>query len=234
VFIRYNADYLLTCSEIAGDHVFGTNKERIPILKNAIEPKLYVFNEEIRKRKRTELGLKNETVLGHVGRMDEQKNHAYLLDIFKAYLHLNPRSILLLIGDGELKEELKQKVVDEGLTEQVKFLGVRADVNEWLQAMDIFIFPSIFEGLPITLIEAQAAGLPIMASDTITKEAQITDLITFRSVTLEAVRWAKRIDDHLVLFRENMTAEIIKAGYDVKDTARFLENYYLTIMKPGG
>ena len=229
--IKHNADYLLASSKLVGEHVFGLKKERVSVLKNAIEIERYVFNEETRKRKRAELGLKNETVLGHVGSMVEQKNHTYLLAIFKAYLYLNPRSILLLLGDGELKEKLEQQVAAAGIAKQVKFLGERTDVNEWLQSMDIFVFPSFFEGLPIALIEAQAAGLPIIASDTITKEVQITNLMTFKRITVEPQRWAKRIDDHLVLFREDISQEIKKAGYDVKDTANFLENYYMAIMK---
>lgn len=232
--IKNNADYLLACSKLSGAYVFNVNKEEVRVLNNAIETKKYIFNEEIRKRKRAELALKDKTILGHVGRMDFEKNHFYLLDIFNNYHKLNPKSVLLLIGEGVLKEELRKKVKDYGLVDEVKFLGMRSDINELLQAMDIFVFPSLFEGLPVTLIEAQAAGLPILASDRITKEVQITDLINFKSIDIEPSQWAKTIDDQYLLFRNNMSERIIEAGYDVKDTAKELEAYYSSILEDGG
>lgn len=232
--IKNNADHLLACSKSAGAYVFNVNKEEVRVLNNAIEIEKYIFNEEIRKKKRSELGLRDETVLGHIGRMDIEKNHFYLLDIFRAYHKLNPKSVLLLIGEGMLKETLHEQVEAYDLVNEVKFLGVRSDINELLQAMDIFVFPSLFEGLPVTLIEAQAAGLPILASDRITREAQITDLINFKSVDSDPYQWAKMIDDQYLLFRNDMSEKVVEAGYDVRDTAKELEEYYSLILEDGG
>lgn len=231
--IKNNADYLLACSKLAGAFVFNVNKEEIRVIKNAIEPEKYRFNEKMRRRKRAELGLKNEMILGHFGRMEMEKNHLYLIDVFKAYHKLNSESFLILIGEGELKEEIQKKVNEYGLENNVHFLGVGPDHYEWFQAMDIFLFPSLFDGVPITLIEAQAAGLPIIASDNITKEVQITDLVYFKMIEEEPNQWAKKIDDLYLLFREDMTERIIEAGFDVKDTAKELENYYFSILKEG-
>ena len=132
-----------------------------------------------------------------------------------------------------LKETLHEQVEAYDLVNEVKFLGVRSDINELLQAMDIFVFLS-FEGLPVTLIEAQAAGSPILASDRITREAQITDLINFKSVDSDPYQWAKMIDDQYLLFRHDMSEKVVEAGYDVRDTAKELEEYYSLILEDGG
>lgn len=231
--LKKYADHLLACSKLAGAHVFNIPIEEVQVFNNAIETEKYVYNEKTRKRKRAELGIKYETVLGHIGRMDREKNQLYVLEVFKEYHQLNSQSFLLLIGTGELEEFLKQKVAEYGLIDKVKFLGTRWDVNEWLQAMDVFIFPSVFEGLPVTLIEAQAAGLPIIASDQITKEVAITPLITFKSIEVEPYYWAKKIDDQYIMLRENMTEAIMKAKYDVKDTVKELQDLYFTIIEDG-
>lgn len=231
--IKHRADYLLACSRLSGAYVFNIPKEDVRVLNNAIETEDYLFNEQTRKRKRAKLGIKYETVIGHVGRMDDQKNHDFLIDVFREYQRLNPKSLLMLVGTGELREKLEKKVEEYGLTDTVLFLGVRADVNELLQAMDIFVFPSVFEGLPVTLVEAQAAGLPILASNRITEDVAITNLITFKSIDVEPLSWAKELDDLYVLLRRNMKQEIKDAGYDVKQTVKELEEYYQNIMKEG-
>lgn len=229
--IKYNVNHLLACSEASGTNGFGLNKEGFQVFKNAIETDQFVYNEKIRKQKRAELGLKHEIVLGHVGRMSDEKNHLFLIDVFRWYLQFNPNSILILIGDGELKPEIIRTINSYNLGDKVKLLGVQPNINEWLQAMDIFIFPSLNEGLGVALIEAQAAGLPIIASDSITKEVAITNLIKFRSVTESPYFWAKAIDDSLILFRKDMSQEVKQAGYDVEDTANELQEYYLSIVE---
>lgn len=231
--IKNNADYLFACSKLAGAYVFNVNKEEVRVIKNALEPEKYIFNENIRKRKRAELGLKNEMILGHLGRMEIEKNQLYLIDVFKAYHALNSKSILILIGEGELKEELQRKVSEYGLKKNVRFLGVDTDYYEWFQAMDVFLFPSLFEGVPLPLIEAQAAGLPIIASDRITKEVNISNLIHFKTIEAEPSQWAKMIDDLYLLFREDMSEKMIEAGFDAKDTAKELKDYYFSILKEG-
>lgn len=228
--LKKTADYLLACSKQAGADVFRLDKEEVRVFPNAIETQDFIFNEQIRKKKRRELGFENEMVLGHVGRMDEHKNQQYVLDVFHEYHKMNPYSALLLIGQGETKEELVQQAEAYQISDKVKFLGVRSDVNELLQAMDIFVFPSISEGLPVTLVEAQAAGLPILASDTISDEVAITDLVTFKSIDIEPVRWAKEIDNQYLIIRNDTSKEIMSAGYDAKQGAVNLQNYYLSIL----
>ena len=231
--IKNNADYLLACSKLIGAYVFNVNKNAVQVIKNGIEPEKYIFNEKIRRKKRAELGLKNEMILGHFGRMEAEKNHLYLIDIFKAYLRLNPKSILILIGEGKLKKELQEKINEYGINEKVFFFKMDLDYYEWYQAMDIFLLPSLFEGMPISLIEAQAAGLPIITSNQITREIKVTDLIYFKPVEAEPYQWAKMIDDLYILFRDDMSKKIIEAGFDVKDTINELENYYFSILKEG-
>jgi len=231
--IKYYTNHLLACSKAAGAYIFRINKEEVIVLNNAINPRNYRFSEQVRRKKRLELGLKNDVVLGHVGSMNQHNNHFYLLDIFKAYYQENPRSKLLLIGEGVLKEELQKKVADFDLNDEVKFLGIRSDVNELMQAMDIFILPSLFKDLPTVLIEAQAAGLPIMASDRISKEVAITNLISFQNVDRAPAYWAKKIDRQFILFRDDTSKAIRAAGYDVKETAKDLANYYMTIIENG-
>lgn len=226
---RYS-DLLFAASKKAGEWLFGKAaiiKDDFFILNNAINTENYVYDEIIRREKRKELGIANETVIGHVGRMHSQKNHLYLIDIYKEYVQINPNSKLLLLGDGGLRNEIQKKVAGNGLLDKVVFLGVRSDVEQLLQAVDIFVMPSLFEGLPVALIEAQAAGLPILAADTITEEVKITSLVNFKSIEIEPKLWAKDIDKLLVKTKKNMSKEIKKAGYDVKTTANWLEEFYL-------
>src|SRR5699024_7106314 len=167
-------------SKLAGAYSFNVNKEEVRVIKNAIEPEKYIFNEKIRRKKRAELGLKNELILGHLGRMEVEKNHLYLIDVFKAYHDLNPKSILILVGEGTLKEKLQERVAEYDLKKNVHFLENDTDYYEWFQAMDVFLFPSFFEGVPIPLIEAQAAGLPTIVSNKVTREVKVSNLIHFK------------------------------------------------------
>jgi glycosyltransferase involved in cell wall biosynthesis len=144
--LRNIADYLFACSKRAGEWLFGENinyRDNYYILKNAINTHEYIFNEEIRLRKRQELGLKDRFVVGHVGRFNKQKNHKFLIDIFKSIHELDDNSVLILAGSGPLKSKIEKKVNSLNLSDSVLFLGVRSDVRELLQAMDVFLFPSL-------------------------------------------------------------------------------------------
>ncbi len=230
--IKYHTNYLLARSQEAGMNTFKVEKEAFNIIKNAIETEKFVFNQTVREQKRAELDIEEElTVLGHVGGMSEDKNHLFLIDIFRWHLQFNPKSLLLLIGSGELEKRIRNKVTFYNLETKVKFLGVRDDVSELLQAMDIFVFPSLFEEFPVTLVEAQAAGLPVVASDAMTREVEITDLITFIPLDKNPFYWAQTIDKQSLLFRDNKREEILAAGYDIKEAAKELENYYLNIVE---
>lgn len=154
LFVSKLATHYFSCGYEAGEWMF--KKKEFEIINNAIDTKKYIFNEEIKKKIRHDMKLENGFVIGHVGRFVEQKNHAFLIDIFNGIYNQNPKAYLILIGDGELLPSIKEKVNQLNLSENVFFLGLRQDVTDLLQAFDVFVFPSLFEGLPIALIEAQA------------------------------------------------------------------------------
>ena len=157
------ANYYCACGKEAGEFLFpGKEYMYVP---NAIEIDRFLFNENVRMKKRRELGIKDEIVIGHIGRMSYQKNHKYLIDVFAEILKKKNDSILLLIGVGEKLDDIKKYVEKLGLSEQVRFLGNRADVDELYQAMDVFVMPSLFEGLPVVGVEAQFSGLSCIFSD---------------------------------------------------------------------
>lgn len=229
--IRYTADHMFSCSEKAGEWLFGKkacNASKFHILKNAIDPSQFIFDDEIRIRKRKELSIEDKFVIGHIGRFHNQKNHDFLIDIFNEIHQLENKAVLLLIGDGETFDEIKNKVWDLGLTEYVMFVGARSDISQLFQSMDIFVFPSLFEGLPLTLIEAQASGLPCIISDSISKEVQITNLISTLSLNLSAKKWAENILNAKIDAREDTFLEISNANYNCLETSKWLEDFYLT------
>ena len=173
--IEKHSDYCLSCSKLAGEWLF--RKKPFSVLKNAIDTEKFSFSEEERERQRKKLGISGETLLcGTVGRFDYQKNPFGLIDIYKKVKESIPNSQLLWIGDGSLRPQIERKIAEAGLSESVILTGVRNDVNHLMQAMDVFLLPSFFEGLPVVAIEAQAAGLPSLLSDTISEEVAITDL----------------------------------------------------------
>ncbi|WP_338487554.1 glycosyltransferase family 1 protein [Ruoffia tabacinasalis] len=227
--LRYESDLLVSCSDKAAEWMFGKKGKETKILYNAIETEKYVYNDDIRKSIRNKLSLNNKVVIGHVGRFDLEKNHDFLIDIFFEYHKINPESKLLLVGVGKLEEKIKEKVDEYNISDNVLFLGARSDVNDLLQSMDIFIMPSLFEGLPVTLIEAQASGLPILASDTITKEVEITNLVKFKDIKSDTIEWAKEINNLINMPRTNRYNEIVEAGYDVAQSSRELENIYINL-----
>lgn len=230
--IRYISDYFFACSMTAGEWLFGEKvcqNKNFYLVKNAIDSEQFIFDEEIRLSKRKEFNINDKFVIGHVGRFHPQKNHEFLIDIFKDVHINNKNAILLLIGDGEQKIKIKDKVDKYNLSDFVIFAGLRDDIPDLLQAMDIFLMPSFFEGLPVTLMEAQASGLNCMVSDTITNDVKITDLITFVSLKKSSKYWAEYIMSNLAYYTRRKTHnEIRNAGYDVKKNVRWLEEFYLT------
>jgi len=228
--IRNTADYFFACSMSAGKWLYGNKsleKDNFYILKNAIEVSDFVFNEGIRTRKRKELQVEGKFVIGHVGRFHPQKNHIFLIDIFKEIRNVNKNSVLLLVGDGEHKETIGNKVDKLGLSESVIFTGARADVAELFQAMDVFLFPSKYEGLGMVAIEAQGAGLPCVMADTIPQEVFITHNIVSLSLRDSIKTWAKAVRQFESMnIRQNNYKIMLEAGYDVKSNTSFLEEFY--------
>jgi len=217
------------CGEKAGKWLF--NKNDFTILNNAIDLHKFQFNEEDKFLYRNQLGLNNSFVLGHIGHFSKVKNHSFIIDLFAEIVKESENSKLILIGDGKGKKSIEEKVNGLGLSPKVLFLGVRKDIPELLSCMDVFVFPSIFEGLPVTLIEAQANGIHIIASDSITEKAQLTDLIHFFSLKENAACWANEILKYKDGYeRKSYWSELQNAGYDVRTTAKWMENFYLNIL----
>ena len=187
---------LAACSRKAAEYMFRENtvkSGRVHIFRNGIETERFRFDPEIRSQMRRELHLEKNFVVGHVGRFMEQKNHAFLLDIFAELLKIRPDSILLLLGEGELKSGMEEKARALGVSDRVVFAGQRPDMERIYQAMDVFVLPSLHEGLPVSGIEAQAAGLPAVFADTITPEVRILDSVRFLPLTEPPGRWAEEI-----------------------------------------
>lgn len=227
VFLKYMRIERCACSKKAAIWMFGENQiERVSILNNGIEPEQFKFNEKERQKKRSELGLQDNLVVGHIGRFNYQKNHSFLVDVFFEIKKLRADAKLILVGNGELCSEIREKVINLGLNNDVLFLGVREDIRELLWAMDIFIFPSLFEGLSVVTIEAQATGVPMLLSDSISKETKITDCITFLSLKQPSSKWAHEAICLTNMDRKDTSDAIEDAGYSIIDTAKILEQKY--------
>lgn len=224
-FIPRYATQLFACGEDAGRWMF--NGSDFKVLKNAIDVSSYKFQAERRALIRGSLGIPdNNLVIGHVGRFSYPKNHLYLLDVFASVHVKNPNTSLLLVGDGELRPQIEQKLQELGLKDAVILTGVRSDVPDLLQAMDIFVFPSLYEGLPVTLVEAQASGLPCVISSQIPVDCDLTTLIQRISLRENAMFWADKILE-AEKTRPDTSAEIAAAGFDIIQNAKWLQNYYL-------
>lgn len=219
---KYATD-LFACGEEAGKWMFKSCP--FVVMRNAIDAQKFVYDSEAAKQKREELGIEDKFVLGHVGRFNLQKNHELLIEIFNEVCKRNEKAVLLLVGTGELEEKIREKVRNLGLNEKVMFLGVRGDIPELMQAMDMFVFPSLFEGLPVTLVEAQAAGLPCVVSDTITKEINIIDNMRFLEINGAASKWAEEIEKKGERKKEAYKM-IEEAGFDIKRNAEWLQKFY--------
>lgn len=230
VINKYATNYF-ACSEVAAKWLYGDylyNVLDIHLINNSIDAQKFSFNEEVRNRVRRELDIEDRFVIGHIGRFTYAKNHICLIDVFKEIHNIYPNSVLMLVGRGELEDEIKNKCIKLGLEDSVMFMGVRSDIPELLQAIDVFLFPSLYEGLPVTLVEAQAAGLQIIASDSITEEIDLTDLVKFLSLRQPAFEWAKEALNYLNGYERKDTFNTIsKAGYDVKTLALNLEQFYI-------
>jgi len=231
-FLRFFATHWLACSLKAGRSLFGQHafdeKNRAFLFPNAFNLELFRFNPEIRLRVRDELNLGNMFVLLHVARLHPQKNQGFLLEAFSLAVKTRPEMILLIAGDGKLRAELEKKASDLQIIDKVRFLGVRKDVSDLLQAADIFVLPSLYEGLGIVAIEAQTAGLPCLLSDTITKEVKVTDLVEFVAIDRGAQIWAERLLDYHYFNRQDTLEDAYRAGYDIHAAAERLLEFYLT------
>lgn len=233
--IRFFGTHFMACSEAAAKDLYG-NYNNVYILKNAIDVNKFVYNEEIRTKYRTELKIKKEDILiCNIGRMCEQKNQIFLIDIMNNIIRKNNKYKLLIIGEGELENKIKEKIDEYNIQDNIIILSKREDINCLLQAADIFILPSLYEGLGIVLIEAQSAGLPSVASkDVIPIEAKVTGLVNFIDLNKGDLYWSNYLLRIRLKKRKNYTEEITKQGYNIEIEAKRLENYYLNILNKKG
>ena len=229
----YATDYFC-CTEHAGKWLFGKKefeKGNIHILNNAIDIKKFKFNEEIRNKKRAELGIDKDTiVVGHIGRFVEQKNHRFLIDLFSEIHKENKKFKLILIGQGPLEKEMKDKVETLNISNDVFFLGQRDDVNEMYQVFDIFVFPSLYEGLGMVVIEAQASGCNCVVSSEVPRIAQVTEIVKFCDLKDSLDKWKKNVIESLQLNekeRSQYNVILEESGYNIKKENKKLEKYYL-------
>ena len=225
--ILKHCTHYFAASKKAADFVFGVNIPDIKIIPNAIDAKAFAFDPELRRRMREELGLGDSYVVGHVGRLSVEKNHTFLIDVMKTLQRECPETVLLLVGDGPLRETLKRQATETGVN--VQFLGLRKDVPALMQAMDAFTLPSFYEGMPSVTVEAQAAGLPCIISDRVTKECDlIPSLVTFLPIEPTEVnlnKWAKAIAKASESKRENTYNLIKSAGFDAKTQALWYTDF---------
>lgn len=215
-------DTMISPSDLAAQYTFGKRAYkagRVNILHNAVDINVFKYDAEERSRIRNEFGISDNTLLlGHVGRFMEQKNHGFLLDVFSRVLKKNSNSVLLLVGNGELQDKVKAKAEALGISDSIIFAGVRSDVPSVLSAMDVFVFPSLFEGMPNTVIEAQATGLSCVISDKITKEADITGLVKYLPIDNPSV-WADYICSLDTSGRKDTKQDFIDNKYDIESSA---------------
>lgn len=231
------AEACFACSEEAAVSVFGRKANadgRVTIFPNAIDPDRFAFRDKVRREIRHELGIEDAFVVGHVGRFHYSKNHEYLIRVFAAFREncekeSGRRAALLLLGEGALMEPAKALCRELGVDQDVIFAGNCGNVEAYYNAMDLFCFPSRFEGLPGTVVEAQANGLPCLVSDRITREVGITELVRYESIDASPQNWAALIDERAVHegVRRSYTEEITAAGFDVREQARRLQAYYM-------
>lgn len=219
-----------SCGKEAGKWLYG--KRNFNIINNGIDCNIFAFNEADRLRIRKELGINNEILIGHVGNFVEAKNHSYLIAVFKAVLDRGVDARLLLLGDGKLRKEIEDQVHAFDIDDKVIFAGSVNNTNEYLSAMDMVVMPSIFEGLPLTLVEEQANGLSILASDVIATDANMTGLVKYKSLDDSKKEWADEIiqilSDSKRDSNRSQTAikKIMEAGYDINLVTQDLVKCY--------
>lgn len=221
------SDYRLACSDMAAEWMYGNDykTKNVVIIKNGIIAKNYIYNSQIRKKMRKQLNLNDKFVIGHVGAFREQKNHKFLIDLFSK-LNIKNKE-LVLVGKGPLEHKVKDQVKKLNIQNRVIFLGSRGDVPELLQSFDLFLMPSLWEGLSIAAVEAQASGLYTLVSENFSKDSKITDLLKFLPLSDEDA-WIRAVNKYYFKRnkRKNMYLEINKSGYDMINSARIIEKIY--------
>lgn len=218
------------CGDEAGEFMFG--KQNFEVISNAIDVERFCFDPEMREKKRNELKLKKRFVVGHIGRFTQQKNQIFLLEVFACLIKKVPEACLVLIGNGKDMVLAQEKAKQLGIADSVLFLGNIPNVNEWYQVFDVFVLPSIWEGLPVVGVEAQAADLPCIFSSAITRKIDISEKSRFIDLKASPEVW---VDAIMQAFnntqRQNVREIIADCGYDIAAEAIKLQERYLTLAK---
>jgi glycosyltransferase involved in cell wall biosynthesis len=237
-FSKVNATHLAACSNDSARWLFGTktfNTGEVQIIKNAINLEKFRFNERIRSKMRKFLGISdNQFVIGQIGRLCFQKNQMFTLDVMSQFIKHYPNALLLIVGTGELQQEIKTVIHEKDLDCNVRLLGQRSDVAALYQAFDVLIFPSQYEGLPLTAIEAQASSLPIVMSRNVTDEVSIiSDLVFPVDLSAGVDNWAKKVSTFIGHTANRCSfdlSQLAQAGYDIRQSADSLCNWYEQIV----
>ena len=220
----------LACGREAGEFLF--KNKSFKVIPNAVDADIFLYDAHLREKKRRELGLENNLVVGHVGRLSYQKNHKFLIQIFDALIKKEPAAKLVLVGVGEKEQEIREQVKSLGLDESVIFLGNRSDVNELYQAMDVFVLPSLFEGIPVVGVEAQFSDLPCLFSDKTPDEVKFNVRTKFIGLDKAPEFWANEIlAAGSGIPRSCDREDIVRSRYDIKCAHAILEEYYERVSK---
>lgn len=230
-FSKIFATHYFACTEHAGVWMFG-EKEDIYILNNAIDLEQFKYSKKSRNEIRKEFNINEDTlVIGHIGRFVNVKNHDFILDLFKNLQDKEPNSVLLLVGQGQLMDKIKEKTKELNLEDKVIFAGQRNDINKFYQAFDVFLFPSLYEGFGMVLIEAQTSGLYSIASKFVPSIAKATENVEFLDLNDPLDKWTNIILDNRNNKRKNYIEQIKRHGYDITTEAKKLEDKYLELNK---
>lgn len=228
-FNRAVATDYCACSEYAGRWMYGNkafDAGKVTVFRNGVDTDKFRFRSESRLEIRREFNIENKTVIGHIGRFNTQKNHIFLIDLFREYHKNDPDSVLLCVGGGELIDSIKEYADKSGVADSVIFAGYRnEDVEKFYSAFDVFVLPSLYEGLPVVAVEACAAGLPVLMSEFVTKEALITDKCFLLPINDPAV-WAGSIASVMDTDREEVAVQMRDGGFNIKNCVKELEDYY--------
>lgn len=227
--VSATATDIIGCSQAAGEYLAGKRgfAKKGVVLNNGIDSEKYRLSDAKRAAVRRALGVEDQIVLGHIGQMYYVKNHGYLLEVFATFHRAHKNSTLLLVSDGPDRETLEQRAQDLGVRDSVQFLGFRTDIPELMMAMDCFVFPSIHEGFPLTLIEAQAAQLPCVVSNTITPTVKLTEALQFASIEAQPEEWVKKIETALRIDRHTISRDRVVEDFDIARVCKKLEQIYL-------
>ena len=230
-FAKIYPTKLCACSQYAGEWLYGKNTE-FQVFNNAIDLSRYSYDPQKAATVRKELGLEDKLVVGHIGRFCYQKNHDFLIDIFNEIHKQRQEAVLLLIGEGELEQDIRNKVKKLGLEDSVRFMGKQKDTSEFYQAMDCFVLPSRYEGLGVVAIEAQACSVPVICSTAVPKDAKITSSVKFIGLDESSSNWADCVLDVIkTQVKRNEREEVRKAGYDIEVEAQKLTDFYEELLK---